>query len=318
MPREPEIAGEGLGLGEVVEGEHPAALGILETKEPAPRVVEVVPRLDRRPHRVEGQSPVRREVEGLGLDPPEGGRPARLGPVAVRPLSGDVLVAAPAVGEEGEQVALGPARHEERSFHPHHLGRPAFKGIDGGIFSVDVVAHLRRRHRLAHGQRRHGHRVASKVNHLAWASPQDCRRPGPRCAERGPRSPAGVHSGGARRFDRPASISGVSAVRACAPGPAGFPEPRETVPILVRRVRTARASDRRGPWCARRGARASSPRGRGGPRDFPTGWKPALPGRRSQGDTPREALAGDASQRAWQMEGSWSRRAPMPAPMPVR
>ena len=172
---EAELVREGFRLHEVVEGEHLAALGILEAKEPAPRIVDVVSRLDHRPHRVEGQGAVRGEVDGLGLDSPEGGRSARLGAIAVRTLPGDELVAAAAVGEEGEQVALGSARDEERRFGARDLGRPALQRVDGRVFAVDVVAHLRLGHRLAHGRRRHGHRVASKVDHLAFASPRGSR-----------------------------------------------------------------------------------------------------------------------------------------------
>ena len=156
---------------EVVEGEHLAALGVLQAQEPAPRVVEVVPRLDGRPHRVEGQGPVRREVERLGLDPAEGGGAARLGPVAMRPLPGDELVAAPAVGEQGDEVPLGTARNEDRRFHSHHLGRRPLERVDGGVLPVDVVAHLRLGHGRAHRRRRHRHRVASKVDHLKSSLP---------------------------------------------------------------------------------------------------------------------------------------------------
>ena len=204
---EVELVRERLRLRKVVDGEDLAALGVLEAEESALRVVDVVARFDGRPHRVEGQGPVRREVEGLRLDPAEGGGPPGLGPVAVRALSGDVLVAAPAMGEESHQVALGAARYEDRRFHPDDLGRPPLERVDGGVLSVDIVAHLCLGHHLAHGRCRHGHRVASKVDHLKSASP-GMRRPSGLGAPNG--AVAGVPDGGAHRLGFRASIRGLS------------------------------------------------------------------------------------------------------------
>ena len=106
---EAELVGERFRLGKVVEREYLAALGVLEAEEPTSGVVEVVPGLDHRPHCVEGKGPIPGEVDGLGLDPAECGGSACLGTVAVGTLPGDELVAAAAVGEEGEEVALGAA-----------------------------------------------------------------------------------------------------------------------------------------------------------------------------------------------------------------
>ena len=53
------------------------------------------------------------EGQGLRLDAPQDRRSAPLEPIGMRLLTRDVLIAALAMGEEGEQVALCPAGYKE-------------------------------------------------------------------------------------------------------------------------------------------------------------------------------------------------------------
>ena len=96
----------------VFERQDLAGERVLQAQEPRPGIVEVV-RLDRRGDAIERQRAVRLDLHRLGLDPPQRRRAAALGAVVVGGLAADVLVAAPAVREQREQVPLRAARYEQ-------------------------------------------------------------------------------------------------------------------------------------------------------------------------------------------------------------
>ena len=79
------------------------------------------------------------------------------------------------VEANGKLIAHRAGRHEERGLFPKHRGRHLLKAIDGGIFTVDIVSHVRARHGLSHGVSGFRDRIAAQVDHQAFVSiPQDC------------------------------------------------------------------------------------------------------------------------------------------------
>ena len=83
----------------------------------------------------------------------------------VRLPARDRLHAPLEVGQLRHEIALGPARDEERGFLAEQLGGPLLQGVDGGIVAQDVVAHLGLGHRATHLGRRPGDGVAPQIDH---------------------------------------------------------------------------------------------------------------------------------------------------------
>jgi hypothetical protein len=71
---------------------------------------------------------------------------------------------------DGDEVAHAAGRNEEGRFFAEDFGGAAFESIDGGIFEIDVIAHLGFGHGAAHGRRRPRYRVAAKVNYVCSCS----------------------------------------------------------------------------------------------------------------------------------------------------
>ena len=61
-------------------------------------------------------------------------------------------------------VAHGAGGHKQRSLAAEDLSRAPLQQIDGGVLAVNVVAHLSRRHRRAHLERRLRHGIGTKIN----------------------------------------------------------------------------------------------------------------------------------------------------------
>jgi hypothetical protein len=79
------------------------------------------------------------------------------------------------VEANGKLIAHRAGRHEERGLFPKHCSRHLLKAIHGGIFTVDIVSHVRVRHGLSHGASGFCDRIAAQVDHQEFASiPQDC------------------------------------------------------------------------------------------------------------------------------------------------
>src|SRR5215469_3157982 len=62
------------------------------------------------------------------------------------------------------QVPHAARRHEQRGFLPKNLRRPLFQFVYRRIFSINVIAHLGRRHRAPHLVGRPSHRVAAQIH----------------------------------------------------------------------------------------------------------------------------------------------------------
>ena len=107
-------------LVQVGKRQRAAALGVFQAKKSGHRVV-VVGRLYCAGYLVQIEGAIRLEVDRLGLYSAKDGATASFPPVDVGVLPGYVLVAARAVGEQGEEVAHGAAGNEERSLFAQHL-----------------------------------------------------------------------------------------------------------------------------------------------------------------------------------------------------
>ena len=123
---------------------------------------------------IESQSAIGFEGQGLWLDAAQDSRTATLVAIGVRLLPSDVFIAAPAMGQQGDEVGLCAAGGEQGGFHAQQ-GRGLFlESGYSGILSIDIVAHLGLRHGLAHGCAGSGHRITAQID--CHAGPRTERR----------------------------------------------------------------------------------------------------------------------------------------------
>jgi hypothetical protein len=148
---------------QVIERQRLAALRVLQAQQARAREMGIV-RLDRARDAIQVECTVRFVVERLRLNAAEHGSAAALVLVRMSLLADDVFFAALAMRHQPEQIALRAARDEQRCLLAEHLRREPFEAIDRRIFAVDVIAHLRRRHRGAHGRARQSDGVAAQVD----------------------------------------------------------------------------------------------------------------------------------------------------------
>jgi hypothetical protein len=164
MRRQAAPPGERARFLQVRDRQRLAADRVLETEQPALRVVRVVG-LDRRLDRRDRERPVGGVLERLRLDAAERGRAAAFPAIGVRHLADDVLVAAAAVAHDADEVALRAAGDEERRLLAEQRGDPLLQRVDGRVVAEHVVADLGGGHRGTHRRRRPRHRVAAQIDH---------------------------------------------------------------------------------------------------------------------------------------------------------
>ena len=115
---------------------------------------------------------IQRQLAGLvegnraGLDAAQYRSTAAFIFVGVGSEADDVLVAALAVAEQGDQVGLGARGGKHRRLLAGQLCRELLQGIHRWVLAVDIVPQLGGLHGLAHGGSRAGNGVAAQVNHL--------------------------------------------------------------------------------------------------------------------------------------------------------
>src|SRR5258708_40320242 len=119
--------------------------------------------LDRRLDFREVERAVGTIVERLRLDRAQHRHAARLVVIRVRVLAHDHLLAALAMRHERREVRLRPGGKEESRLHAEALRGDLLQAVHPGIVAEDVAADGGLRHRGAHGGRRLGNGVASKV-----------------------------------------------------------------------------------------------------------------------------------------------------------
>ena len=190
---------------QIVERQHFAGLGILQAQQAGLGKMRIIG-LDRGLDPGKVERAVRLVVQRLRLDAAEHRRPAAFVLVGMALLADDVFVAALAVGEQSQKVALRPAADEERGFRAEALRRDRFEAVDGRILAVDVIPDFRGRHRRAHLGGRTGHRVAAEVNRLHVSTLSRLRTASAtRCRRRFGGHGEGAHLSGPRRMSAPES-----------------------------------------------------------------------------------------------------------------
>jgi hypothetical protein len=100
----------------------------------------------------------------LGLNAPKDRRTAPLVFIRVRLLAHDVFIAPFTVAQQREEIALGSAAGEKRRFHPGEVRGKGLKSVDSGVFSVNIVSHLRLGHGSTHCRCGFGYRIAPKID----------------------------------------------------------------------------------------------------------------------------------------------------------
>ena len=105
---------------------------------------------------VQRQGAVRCGVDGLRLDAAEYRRAAGFIEIVMRALADDILFAALAVAEQGDQVGLGAGGQEDRGFFARQLGSKALEFVNGRVVAIDVIPDRGGHHSFQHGAARAG------------------------------------------------------------------------------------------------------------------------------------------------------------------
>jgi hypothetical protein len=173
-----EVYGDSVGVGDFQDfpsdgkGPDPAArgvVGVLQAHKPRlGEVIEFGP--DGVAHLFCRKDPALAENDP-GLDPGETGHRGHLHVVDVGSGFHDDLLAGPGVDSDGHLVSHGAGRNEKGRLGTRDLRGFFLEPIYRGIFSVDIIAHLRLGHDLAHGRRGLRHRIRTEVNHRNPSSP---------------------------------------------------------------------------------------------------------------------------------------------------
>ncbi|WVZ86394.1 hypothetical protein U9M48_033183, partial [Paspalum notatum var. saurae] len=138
---------------------------VLQADEPCGRVMQIrVP--DSSHDLVDVHGAVGVVGHGLCMHAADGGDAAVLVDVDVRVVAEDGLAAADvAVHEDGDEVAHGTRRHEQRGLLARDRGHLRLEALRGGVGAQDVVVDGGGGHGGPHGLGGLGHRVRPEVHH---------------------------------------------------------------------------------------------------------------------------------------------------------
>ena len=148
---------------QIIHRQRLAALRVLETQQPRTREVGIVG-LDGRFHAIQIQRAVRLVIQRLRLNAAEHRRATAFVLVGMALLADDVLIAALAMRQQAEQVALRAARDEQGRLLPQHLRDHRLELVDGGILPVNIVAHFGVGNDGSHLRGWTGNRIAAQVD----------------------------------------------------------------------------------------------------------------------------------------------------------
>jgi hypothetical protein len=171
-PRAVDVNGDALGVAERVnrrhvgERQHRAAGIVMRRLQGDERGGEAVGqhcRVDRLAHCLDIHGAAR-AGKGAMEEPGESGNAAELGAQDVRARLAHHLAAAPAMGEEGDEVAHRAADQEEPGLLAGAPGGELFQAADGRIALAAVVAAGRAAHGVEHGCGRPGDGVAAQID----------------------------------------------------------------------------------------------------------------------------------------------------------
>ena len=163
MDGEAGRAGGGCGRLHLFEGDGLAAVGIFENEEPGDGHVRIV-RADCGLDGLGLDGAVRFGGDGLQRDAAEDGGAGGFAGEDVVALGDDDFFAAGAVRQAGGEVGLRARRQEQCAFLAKAFGGFLFKGVDGRVIAVDVVADLGLGHRASHRGIGAGDGVAAQVD----------------------------------------------------------------------------------------------------------------------------------------------------------
>ena len=113
--------------------------------------------------------PAHDAVGGLDRPPHAAGKPGQHGQLVfeqVRAHVADHFFAMVRVQLHRDGVAHGTGGHEDGGLFARDGGGAAFEQIDGGVFAVNVVAHLGFHHGAPHLRRGLGDRVTAQIDHV--------------------------------------------------------------------------------------------------------------------------------------------------------
>ncbi len=155
---------------------HRMGVGVLDRDQAADRLVRVARVAEGIVDLGRVDGPVRPLAQGPNARPDDDRVTGRLVEHDVAARCRDRLLAPGEVGQLGDEVALGPARHEQAGFLAEQLGRPLLERVDRGIVAEHVVADLGCGHRPTHlvGRLRDGVRAQIDPVH---GGPSIGRRP---------------------------------------------------------------------------------------------------------------------------------------------
>ena len=145
--------------------QHLAAPGIFQRDEAGNGVMGIV-RFDRRFNGGQIHGAIGTLLQRLWLDRAQHRHAAAFPTVGVRRLSDDHFFAARAMRHQAKQIGLRAADTKKRRLKSQHRGGVLLQGIDGRVFTVDIVTHIRDQHRLAHGARGAGDGIAAKIENF--------------------------------------------------------------------------------------------------------------------------------------------------------
>lgn len=112
------------------------------------------------------QTAVTRVGDRLWLDGAENRRTAGFVLVGMCLHADKHLVTSLAVHKQSNQIGLGAAGHEQSTVESQFRGETLFKDANGWVFAVNIIAHIRDHHRLAHRRRWLGNGIAAQIDRI--------------------------------------------------------------------------------------------------------------------------------------------------------
>jgi len=144
-----------------------AVVRVLDRDRLLARIVVGLARAKRGLHRLGGEDPAG-TVHDQALHAPERRDGAALVIDDVAVTVADDLVAHPRERAERDLVRHRPGGHPHGRFLAQQRRDAVLQRIDGRVLAVDVVAHFRGRHGLAHSGGRAGDGVAAQIDQVHW------------------------------------------------------------------------------------------------------------------------------------------------------
>ena len=148
------------GFFEIFTRQHFAVMGVFQRQQPGRGEMDIV-RFDFGRDFIQRQGTVRCGIDWLRLDAAEHRRAAGFVEIVMRALADDILFAALAVAEQGDQVGLGAARQEDSGLFARQVGGKALEFVNGRVIAIHVIPDRGGHHGFQHGAARTGNGIAA-------------------------------------------------------------------------------------------------------------------------------------------------------------